>query len=627
MRAAGLAMSLAGMVACSGGSGDQPPDRNQTNNEGVEFPSSQKVQLDLDVMMKEDKTFSDANPGLSEKTSAQAAGTSSVRLPKGTKLVAMIDRQCEEEMRSILGEQAPSGSYKTKAANNPAMAMEAVSLDLNHEMTVSELQAELDENICLLMVNNEMTMSTTAVDAAAAPNDPGYASQNQMQTINANQAFDIIDHPTNGITRDVTVAILDTGVDYRHSDLKNQMWRNSAGQYGYDFYNRDTDPFDDHFHGTHVAGIAAAQKNNGNGIAGVMGSRVKIMAVKVLGSTGSGRMEDIANGINWAADNGADIINMSLGGQGTSTVIETALKYAASKGVVILAAAGNSNKQIGTTTFFIPAAYAPRVNGMLAVGSVDAVYKTRSGFSNYGADYVEISAPGSNGIYATLPAEKYGTLNGTSMATPAVAGASAVAVGLLRSRNKSFTPAAIKSYLLTTSSKQSGLRTFFKDGNLLDLYKLASTVAAGSPAPNPTPDPDPTPDPTPTPDPDPTPNPDPDEPTNTAKITRFVLINADTDKEIGTLQNGATISPTSKINIVAEVSGATKRHTYFHLNGKIVAYDRAVPYSLIGDNGNGDYKPWAPAKGTYELKATPTYADSAGRTRLGEDKTIRFTVR
>src|SRR5206468_13102282 len=177
----------------------------------------------------------------------------------------------------------------------------------------------------------------------------------------------------------------------------------------WDFIGNDADPPDDHGHGTAVAGVIAARANNHVGGAGSCW-RCLVMPIKVLDSKGSGDDTVIAAGIVWATDHGARVINLSLGGPGTSVELTNALAYATGKGVMVVAAAGNS----GTTTQFFPAAD-PRAISVAATTVTDRRYS----WSNFGP-WVRVAAPGCN--VAPILAGGYGNFCGTSSATPVVAG-------------------------------------------------------------------------------------------------------------------------------------------------------------------------------------------------------------
>ena len=253
----------------------------------------------------------------------------------------------------------------------------------------------------------------------------------------------------------ITVAVLDTGVDYLHPDIDANIWTNTlevAGNgidddrngfiddiRGWDFAYNDNDPSDLNGHGTHVAGTIAAE-NNGFGQTGVA-YNAKIMPVKVLSDTGSGSFSNVARGIRYAADNGADVINLSLGGSTGSFELLEAVRYANARGAVLVMSSGNSR---GATPGF-PAAYAAEAG--LAVGAVDS-NGTFASFSNQAGsveiDYV--TAPGVN-VYSLSPNNAYRSLSGTSIAAPHVAGVAA----LLLSYRPELTPVQLESLLISTT--------------------------------------------------------------------------------------------------------------------------------------------------------------------------------
>jgi len=237
--------------------------------------------------------------------------------------------------------------------------------------------------------------------AVEVPDDPYLAEGRQwgLTMVDATSAWDTT-HSTAGIV----VAILDTGIDSSHPDLGSKI---VAIQ---NFSSDSTAEPEGNNHGTHVAGIAAACTNNDTGVAG-LGYDASLMNGKVLSSSGSGWSSDVAQGIIWATDNGADVINMSLGSYGSSSLMQDAIDYAWDHGVVVVAAAGND----GLTTPFYPAAHENCI-AVAATTSSDSM----ASFSNHG-DWVDVGAPGS-GIYSTTAGSSYGYMSGTSMASPFVTG-------------------------------------------------------------------------------------------------------------------------------------------------------------------------------------------------------------
>ena len=236
------------------------------------------------------------------------------------------------------------------------------------------------------------------------PDDPRFGEQWALGKIEAPAAWDIMTG-----TNDITVAIIDTGIDYSHPDL-------DEGRYvgGYDFVNNDNNPMDDEGHGTHVTGIATADTDNGVGVAGITWNS-RFMGVKVLDAEGSGSNFDVAQGIIYAADEGAHVANLSLGGSFPSSTLEDAMQYAYDAGVVMACATGN-DYEYGVS---YPAAYDPYCLGVGATTASDQ----RAAFSNYGPE-VDVAAPGVNILSTT--GGSYASWDGTSMATPHVAGLAAL---------------------------------------------------------------------------------------------------------------------------------------------------------------------------------------------------------
>jgi thermitase len=271
------------------------------------------------------------------------------------------------------------------------------------------------------------------------PNDPGLSNQYAWNTIKAYAAWDA----TQGSSSTV-IAIIDTGIQRSHPDLDTKIVA------GYDFVQSDTAPDDGQGHGTHVAGTAAAKTNNRTGVAGTC-PNCKLMPVRVLDNNGGGTLVNIAKGINYAADHGAHVINLSLISGTFSTTLQNAVDYAWNKGVFLACAAGNSNTNNPASAY--PAAY-PNCFAVASTTSSDV----RSSFSNYGS-WVDVAAPGSS-IYSTVINSRYTTASGTSMATPHVAGLA----GLLAAQG--LTNTQIRQRICDTADKISGTGTAWRCGRI-----------------------------------------------------------------------------------------------------------------------------------------------------------------
>jgi serine protease len=329
-----------------------------------------------------------------------------------------------------------------------APGMHRVDLDADADWAATLLAYQNDPNVLFAQPDHRVSL-------LLEPDDPDYSAlyglNNSGQTpfgvddadIDAPEAWNV----TTGSSSTI-VAVIDTGVDYNHPDLADNMWTNTeeiAGNrvdddgngfvddvHGYDFANRDGNPMDDHFHGTHVAGTIGAVGNNGIGVVGVNWD-VQIMAVKFLDANGGGFESDAIAALNYAVANGAHISNNSWGGLGFSAAFQAALQNAANQGHIFVAAAGNDGWNNDLDPFY-PAGY--NVSNVVSVAATDDTDEL-AWFSNYGKLSVDLAAPGVN-IYSTFPttmtgamqeggfSRNYESISGTSMATPHVAGVMAL---------------------------------------------------------------------------------------------------------------------------------------------------------------------------------------------------------
>ncbi len=275
---------------------------------------------------------------------------------------------------------------------------------------------------------------------------------------------------------DVVVAVIDTGVDYNHRDLKRNMWFNLAekeGQpgvdddgngfvddiYGYDFSNNDGDPMDGHSHGTHCAGVIGAVHND-LGIRGVM-NNVKMMAIKFLSDSGRGETEEAIKAIDYAVKMGAHILSNSWGGDEFSQALKDSIEKANEAGVIFVAAAGNSYRNNDENPSY-PANY--ELDNVISVGAMDGRGRKAS-FSNYGKK-VHVFAPGKS-ILSTVPSNRYKKMSGTSMACPMVAGG----LGLLLSQNPNMTPLEAREQLMATAVRKRSFENMTASGRM-DAYRL-----------------------------------------------------------------------------------------------------------------------------------------------------------
>jgi subtilisin family serine protease len=291
--------------------------------------------------------------------------------------------------------------------------------------------------------------------AAAAPNDSLYgqlwAFKNVGQAGNDMNIEPAWDHITD--CSSVVVAVLDTGVNYNHQDLAANMWNGGSGipNHGHDFVDSDNEPMDPNGHGTHVAGTIGAVGNNGTGTTGVC-QKASVMAVRVLDTMGDATTVRAIQGINFAVTHGAKVINMSfVGGGSFDPLFSDAIANAQNSDVVVVVVAGNDTSDVdGASGARYPCNFIQP--NLVCVAALDQNYALAS-FSNWGATSVDVGAPGTNILSTWAGAQSsnssYNTIDGTSMASPQVAGLAS----MLRAFNPRYT------FIDTVNAIKSGGRS------------------------------------------------------------------------------------------------------------------------------------------------------------------------
>lgn len=321
------------------------------------------------------------------------------------------------------------------------------------------------------------------------PNDPKLDQQYHHRNIETAKAWDI----TTG-SRSVVVAVIDTGVDYKHPDLVENMWSN-AGETGkdangrdksnngldddgngyvddfrgWDFAANDNDPMDGHGHGTHCAGGIGAVGNNGQGVSG-LNWNVTVMPLRFIGDNGQGSEADAVKAIEYATKMGVTISSNSWGGDPEEAtdpdILEAAIKAANDAGMLFVAAAGNDGRNTDSQPT-LPASY--ELDNILSVAASNQRDNLTS-FSNFGTKTVDLAAPG-EGIFSTIKrgwfGRAYGSMSGTSMACPLVAGAAA----LIKSQYPDATPAEIKDRILRSVDQIDSLKGKVSTGGRLNVFR------------------------------------------------------------------------------------------------------------------------------------------------------------
>jgi thermitase len=370
--------------------------------------------------------------------------------------------------------------------------------------SISNLKLQLESTGLVEYSEPNYIQKIIGVADGQAPNDPSFGQLWGLKNtgrnepngtgagvvgadVDAMKAWEI----TRG-SRNVKIAVIDTGIDYNHPDLVGNMWVNTAEANGragvdddrngfiddvrgWDFANDDADPMDGHSHGTHCAGTIGAIHDNGVGVAGVM-SEVTLVPVKFLTDGGSGSTADAVEAIDYATKVGVDIMSNSWGGGGFSQALKDSIQRASAAGIIFTAAAGNDSANNDTSPHYPSNYEVPNVISVAAHTAQDDL----ASFSCYGRRTVHIAAPGHR-ILSTVKNGGYAVYSGTSMATPHVSGV----LGLLLAQEGRMTHASLKERMQATSNPIAAYRRRTISGGRINAFNLLTNTRPTRNEPNP----------------------------------------------------------------------------------------------------------------------------------------------
>jgi len=459
------------------------------------------------------KNYRQLNPNDYSKIT-NSARTST--LAAGSELTVLVKEKCSKggEISNAVRNGQAKAQAKVAGAAPTKSGVRAYSWVTPRDMERKELEKLADDDACVVGLSSlhkatiDAGTDTDAGTSTGTDIDPLESQQGHLKMIEAVSGWDKVYANQDAEANPVVIAVIDTGIDLNHEDLKPNLWVNKDeipgnnidddkngyvdDVYGYNFADNTGSPqarstWSGYQHGTHVSGLAAARAGNAVGGSGVAGTGARIMSLNVFGGTSGSSSTDIVNAIHYAADNGASVINMSIGGVGRNAAYEAAIAYAVSKGVTVLAAAGNERKEVGNDYFMSPGAYGQQFAGMMAVASVDSGDESLSTYSNFSPTYVEIAAPGSEnsadrvGLLSTWPGGKYSRIQGTSMSSPVAAGGAALAVSMLRARGYNPTPEQIEWVMTESGRDIPDLESKVRGGRVLNIRAMAELIESKFP--------------------------------------------------------------------------------------------------------------------------------------------------
>jgi len=389
-------------------------------------------------------------------------------------------KQKNDAIKDVIGENAISADNVKEFKIVPGLLKISSNLDTQKAISILEKNPNVEYAEPDYILTADILPNDTSFNQLWGLNDVGDSSPNN--DLNGPEAWDIYTGSAG-----LVIAIIDTGVDYNHPDLNDNMWKNPGeipadgidndgngfvdDIYGYDFCNNDANPFDDNSHGTHVAGTVCAEGNNDQGVVGV-NWQCKLMALKFLCANGSGSTSNAIAAIQYANDMGVKISNNSWGGSGSSQALSDAIQNTAlTNGHIFVAASGNSNNNTDTSPHY-PSSYS--LDNIISVASIDD-NGAKSSFSNYGANTVDLGAPGGS-IYSTAPGNSYSFKSGTSMATPHVTGVVALVYGYISQFNPNINYQSVIQTIYNNVKPLSSMNSITVTGGIVDAFSSLASI-------------------------------------------------------------------------------------------------------------------------------------------------------
>lgn len=453
-----------------------------------------KILFDTATILSERRSNLKAPPPIAGHSDPEVM----IGLQKNDFIALTVKSNCSEQLPVYLNALKQIDEQKLRFLNGSGLKEFAIDHRVKDDISFTDFASLLEQSKCIVKAsNNGLTLST---GEALTGKDFSQSSQSYLKEINFEAALVKLNEMESRFTTRIKrpiVAVFDSGVEYNHPELIQNLWYDNSGNTGFNLITGGRNPIACDYpdqaygdanpsHGTHISGIIGAEVGNEIGIAGVGGNRVRVMNVKTTrtdcaGETSDASVADIINGINLSIQEGASVINFSNRRTPNSNFPDlfNAISNATQNhGIVFSIAAMNEGMDI-TADITAPQSYGSKLKGVIVVGAFNATTKLISNFSNFGVNAVKIAAPGSNIITTNMPQTgKFGftSVNGTSFAAPIVGTAAAMAQYVLWGRGYDPTAAEVEAIILASANKYPALYDYIQDGNSLNMLSILQYI-------------------------------------------------------------------------------------------------------------------------------------------------------